>query len=85
MGTMGQGMAGNQTGMPITNQPTQQNQMNPMERMIFEKLYQTNPKFREFANSVKNMSPEQAFRDRGLDYNQYRNIGPDQIMKSMGM
>ena len=84
MGTP-QGMVGNQTGMPITNQPTQQNQMNPMERMIFEKLYQSNPQFREFANSVKNMSPEQSFRDRGLDYNQYKNIDPNQSRNAFGI
>lgn len=41
--------------------------------LIFEKMYQSNPNFRQFANSVRNMTPEEAFSQYGLDFNMFRN------------
>lgn len=77
MGTP-QGMAGNQIG-------TTTNPMNAMQKMIFNKMYQSNPKFRQFADSMMGKTPEQAFRENGLDYNQYRNVDPNQIRNSFGI
>lgn len=80
---MGSGIPG-----PI-NQPMQQpmpqqgSQMNPMQTMIFNMLYNKNPQFRQFADSMRGKTPEQAFQENGLDYNQYRNIGPEQIYNNM--
>ncbi len=41
---------------------------------IFNEMYQTNPQFRDFANSVKGKSPEQAFREQGFDFNPFKNM-----------
>ena len=76
MGTP-QGMAGNQIGTT--------NPMNVMQKMIFNKMYQSNPNFRQFANSMMGKTPEQAFRENGLDYNQYKNVDPNQIRNSFGI
>ena len=71
---MGQGMGG-----PINNGP-----MNAMQQMIFNGLYNSNPQFRQFADSMRGKTPEQAFQEQGLDYNQYRNIGPEQMQNMFG-
>ena len=39
---------------------------------LFKQMYNTNPKFRVFADSVRDMTPEQAFKQNGLDFNQYK-------------
>lgn len=39
---------------------------------VYQQMYQSNPQFRQFADSVKGKTPEQAFQERGLDYNQFR-------------
>ena len=41
--------------------------------VIFNQLYQNNPNFRQFADEVRNMTPEQAFSRYGLDFNKFRN------------
>ena len=35
-------------------------------------LYQSNPQFRQFADSMRGKTPQQAFRENGLDYDDYR-------------
>lgn len=40
----------------------------------FNQLYNANPQFRQFADSVKGKTPEQAFQENGLDFNQFRNF-----------
>lgn len=42
--------------------------------VVFDKLYQSNPQFRQFADSMKGKTPEQAFRENGLDFNQFSNL-----------
>ena len=58
--------------------------MDLMQRMIFNKLYNTNPKFRDLADRVRDKTPEQAFQEQGLDYNQFQNIDPTQIKNMLG-
>lgn len=41
---------------------------------IFNQMYQSNPQFRDFANSMKGKSIEQAFQEKGFDYNSFRNM-----------
>jgi hypothetical protein len=41
---------------------------------IFNEMYQTNPQFRDFANSVKGKSPEQAFQEQGFDFSPFKNM-----------
>ena len=55
-----------------------------LERMMFARMYQSNPQFRQLADSVRNMTPEQAFGERGLDYGNYRNYGIEQIRRMIG-
>ena len=58
--------------------------MNVMQRMIFNKLYNSNPQFRQFAESMQGKTPEQAFQEQGLDYNQFQNVNPNQIRNMLG-
>ena len=58
---------------------------NLMQRLIFNKMYQSNPQFRAFADSMQGKSPEQAFQEQGLDYNQFRDINPNQIKQMLGL
>lgn len=39
---------------------------------LYQQFYNSNPRFRAFADSVRNIGPEQAFRQNGLDFNQFR-------------
>jgi len=40
--------------------------------LVYNQLYNSNPQFRQFADQVGNMTPEQAFRNYGLDYNNFK-------------
>jgi len=55
-----------------------------MQRLIFNKLYHSNPQFRNFADSMQGKTPEQAFQEQGLDYNQFRDVNPNQIKQMLG-
>lgn len=52
---------------------------------IFNVLYNRNPQFRELADSVRGMTPEQAFQERGLDYSQYQNMSLTNIRQMLGL
>ena len=41
---------------------------------VYRKLYNSNPKFRQFADSMNGKTPEQAFAEVGLDFNKYKNL-----------
>ena len=41
---------------------------------VYQQFYNTNPQFRQFADSMQGKTPEQAFRENGLDFNQFRNL-----------
>lgn len=56
-----------------------------VEQMLFNRLYQSNPRFRQLADSVRGMTPEQAFQAHGLDFNQYSNMGIDQVRQMLGL
>ena len=52
------------------------NQMKSMgsSSSIFNQMYQNNPQFRQFADSMKGKTPEQAFSEYGLDFNQFKHM-----------
>ena len=56
----------------------------PMQRMIFNMLYQRNPKFREVADSLRGQDPVQACQNLGYDYNQLQNIDVNQVKRMFG-
>lgn len=58
--------------------------LNVLQSMIFNKLYQGNPQFRQFADSMQGKTPEQAFQEQGLNYSQFQNIDPSQIKNMLG-
>lgn len=69
-------------------QPNQQMPVgpdNPMQRMIFNMLYQRNPQFRQLADSVRGQDPQQACQNLGVDYNQLPNVDVNQVRKMFGM
>lgn len=41
---------------------------------LFDQMYQTNPQFRDFANSMRGKSPEEAFQENGFDYSQFKDM-----------
>ena len=41
---------------------------------MFNQMYQSNPQFRDFANAMKGKTPEQAFKERGFDFNSFKNM-----------
>lgn len=66
-------------------QPTQQqlivDKLNSIKRAfngdssaVVEYLKQTNPSFAAFANNLQGKTPEQAFKEFGLDYSQFIGI-----------
>lgn len=54
------------------NNAKQMMQGNPQD--LFNNMMQSNPQFRAFAESMKGKTPEQAFSERGLDFNQIRGL-----------
>lgn len=41
---------------------------------VYERMYGTDPRFRQFADSVRGKTPEQAFSENGLDFGQVRSL-----------
>lgn len=41
---------------------------------MFNQMYQNNPQFRQFADSMRGKTPEQAFKENGLNFNQFKNM-----------
>lgn len=41
---------------------------------VFNQMYSNNPQFRNFANSVRGKTPEEAFKQNGLDFNDFRSL-----------
>ena len=41
---------------------------------VYNQMYQSNPQFRQFADSMQGKTPEQAFRENGLDYGQVKGL-----------
>jgi hypothetical protein len=37
-------------------------------------MYRTNPQFKRFADSMQGKTPDQAFMENGLDFNQFKNL-----------
>lgn len=56
-----------------------------MQQMIFNKLYRTNPQFKAFADSMRGKDPQQAFQERGLDYNQFQNMDIGEVKRMLGL
>lgn len=83
---MGQGQANNPMAGGSMPGPTNQGggPGNLIQRMIFNRMYQSNPQFRQFADSMQGKTPEQAFQEQGLDYSQFQNINPNQIKNMLG-
>lgn len=40
----------------------------------YAQLYQSNPQFRQFADSMRGKTPEQAFRENGFDFGAFRKM-----------
>jgi len=57
----------------------------PMQRMIFNMLYQRNPRFRQLADSVRGQDPQQACQNLGMDYNQLQNMDTNQVRNMLGL
>lgn len=40
----------------------------------YDQMYKNNPEFRQFADSMRGKTPEQAFKENGLDFGQVRSL-----------
>ena len=60
-------------GNSLLDQLHQIRQTGP-SNVIFNQMYQNNPQFKQFADSMRGKTPEQAFKERGLDFNQFKNF-----------
>ena len=58
-------------GNPILDQLSQIRKAGP-SNVIFNQMYQSNPQFKQFADSMQGKTPDQAFRENGLDFNQFK-------------
>lgn len=68
----------------MPNQQMSAGHDSPMQRMIFNMLYQRNPKFRQLADSVRGQDPQQACQNLGYDYSQLQNIDMNQVKQMFG-
>ncbi len=41
---------------------------------VFQNMYASNPSFKAFADSMRGKTPEQAFRENGLDFNSFKHL-----------
>lgn len=57
----------------ISNMIGQLKSMGP-SNAVFNQMYNNNPQFRNFANSVRGKTPEEAFRQNGLDFDDFRSL-----------
>lgn len=60
-------------GNPLFEMAKRARNLGP-SNLVFDKMYQSNPQFRQFADSMKGKTPEQAFRENGLDFSQFSNL-----------
>ena len=58
-------------GNYLLNRISNLKQLGP-SKMVFNRLYQSNPQFKQFADQMGNMTPEEAFRKNGLDYESFK-------------
>lgn len=42
--------------------------------LLFNQMYNSNPQFRQFADAMASKTPEQAFRENGLDFNDFKGL-----------
>ena len=64
------GQQGGNSILNAVNTLRSASQGNP--QALYQHIYQTNPQFRSFADSMQGKGPEQAFRENGLDFDQVR-------------
>ncbi len=57
----------------ISNMIGQLKSMGP-SNAVFNQMYNNNPQFRNFANSVRGKTPEEAFKQNGLDFDDFRSL-----------
>lgn len=62
----------NQNNTPLV-QLQQLRQQGP-SNVLFNKMYNSNPQFKQFADSMQGKTPEQAFSENGLDFNRFKNL-----------
>lgn len=62
----------NQNNTPLV-QLQQLRQQGP-SNVLFDKMYNSNPQFKQFADSMQGKTPEQAFSENGLDFNRFKNL-----------
>ena len=51
--------------------------------LVYNKMYQNIPEFRDLANNAKGKSLKQAYSEKGFDYNDYKNMSEDDIIALM--
>lgn len=70
---MASSIFGNQGGSSILGAVQQLRALGDPSQ-AYAQLYQSNPQFRQFADSVRGKTPEQAFMENGLNYDDFKNF-----------
>lgn len=65
-------LQGRNNGNSVSSAVNQVRAMGPSQ-VLFDRMYGSDPRFRQFADSMRGKTPEQAFRENGLDFSQFRN------------
>lgn len=63
----------NNSGNSVLGLIGQLKSMGPSQT-IFNRMYHSNPEFKQFADNMMGKTPEQAFRENGLDFGKFRNF-----------
>ena len=69
-------------GNPLFDRgPSQQKGSGGILEVIYNKMYQAIPEFRDLANSAKGKPLDQAFAEHGQDYNQHKSMSENDIVQ----
>ena len=63
----------NNSGQTMGSLLSQIKAMGPSSK-LYNKMYNENPEFKKFADSMNGKTPEQAFSENGLDFNKFKNL-----------
>ena len=68
---------------PLFESQKPQKQGGGIVEMIYNKMYNSIPEFRDLANSAKGKSIEQVYAEHGQDYNRYKNMSEGDIAQML--
>ena len=71
---MGQGQDPSRNPSPLAAIPVIREMMTKGPDAMYQQMYQSNPQFRQFADSMSGKTPQEAFAEYGYDFNQIQQM-----------